>query len=236
MGLIKSQHAPTSLSPFSMKDVEDQARALLTGARRKAEQFLLAAQEEAEHLKAMAKAEGFAQGRQEGLEDGTRQGAEAGLKQALDEQSQALRDAVAALAEASQQIEQSRVALEAEALQDVVELSLAVARRVTKRQGEIDPAVLRENLRDAMRLVVHASDLRIAVHPTQRLTLDEALPALSLEFPQLAHVAIIEDPALSPGGCRVHTRGGKIDADLDAQLGRIVADLMPSREEQGVTA
>jgi flagellar assembly protein FliH len=152
------------------------------------------------------------------------------------EQSQALAEAVAALVEATQQIEQSRTALEAEALQDVVELSLAVARRVTKRQGELDPLVLQENLRDSLRLVVHAADLRVAINPSQRSTLDEALPALQLEFPQLAHVALVDDPAIAPGGCRIHTRGGKVEADLNAQLDRIVADLMPTAEESGVTA
>jgi flagellar assembly protein FliH len=236
MGLIKSQDAPTTLSAFSMKDVEQQARALLLAARRKAEQLLVAAQEEGEQIRAQAKAEGYKEGRQAGQDEGLRLGTETGRQQALAEHSQSLREAVAALVEASQQIEHSRVALEAEALQDVVELSLTVARRVTKRQGELDPLVLQENLRDALRLVVHAADLRIAIHPAQRATLDDALPVLHLEFPQLAHVAIIEDAALTSGGCRVHTRGGKVDADLGAQLDRIVADLMPSAEETGVTA
>jgi len=236
MGLIKSQDAPPTLSTFSMKDVEQQARALLLAARRKAEQLLVAAQEEGEKIRAQAKAEGFEEGRRSAIEEGMQQGMEAGQQQALMEKSQALGEAVATLVEASQQIEQSRAALEAEVLQDVVELSLAVARRVTKRQGELDPLVLQENLRDALRLVIHAADLRIAIHPSQHATLDEALPALQLEFPQLAHVAMIEDAALAPGGCRVLTRGGKIDADLDAQLDRIVADLMPAAEETGVTA
>jgi flagellar assembly protein FliH len=236
MGLIKSQDAPPTLAAFSMKDVEQQARALLLAARRKAEQLLAAAQEEGEQIRVQAKADGFEEGRRAALEEGLQQGMEAGRQEALLEQSQALGEAVTALVQATQQIEQSRAALEAEALQDVIELSLAVARRVTKRQGELDPLVLQENLRDALRLVVHAADLRIALHPSQRSTLDEALPALQLEFPQLAHVAIIEDAGLAPGGCRVHTRGGKIDADLNAQLDRIVADLMPSAEEAGVTA
>jgi flagellar assembly protein FliH len=219
-----------------MKDVEQQARALLLAARRKAEQLLVAAQDEGEQIRNQAKIEGFEEGRQAGTEEGLRLGTEAGRQEALTEQSQSLREAVAALVEATQQIEHSRAALEAEALQDVVELSLAVARRVTKRQGELDPLVLQENLRDALRLVIHAADLRVAINPSQRLSLDEALPALQLEFPQLAHVAIVEDAGITPGGCRIHTRGGKIDAGLGAQLDRIVADLMPGAEESGVTA
>ena len=235
MGLIKSQQAPPSLAAFSMKDVEDQARALLIGSRRKAEQLLLAAQQEAEKLKEQAALDGFEEGRQAGLEEGRRQGADAGKQQAQADHAQAMQQAVAALNEAMGQLDASSQLLETEALQDVIELSIAIARRVTKRQGLLDPQVMVENLRDAMRLVLHAADVRIAVNPAQRATLDEALPALQMEFPQLAHVAVIEDATIDAGGCRVHTRGGKIDADLDVQLDRIVSDLLPSPDEGGVT-
>ena len=101
MGLIKSQDAPTTLAAFSMKDVEQQARALLLAARRKAEQLLVAAQEEGEQIRAQSKAEGFEEGRRAAWEEGLQQGAEAGRQQALAEQSQALGEAVTALVEAT---------------------------------------------------------------------------------------------------------------------------------------
>ena len=233
MGLIKSESAPATMSPFSMKDVETQARALLAGARRAAERLLAEAQREGEALRAQAHAEGLESGRSEGREQGLAEGLEAGRQQALGEHSAALGAAVSALSEALQQFEASRRALEAEALQDVVQLATAIGRRVTKRQGAIDPQVLLDNAREAMRLVVHAADLRIAIHPSQRATLEEALPALGLEFPQLAHAAIIEDPELAPGGCRLMTPGGVVDAGLDAQLDRVIADLLPSTQEVG---
>jgi flagellar assembly protein FliH len=118
------------------------------------------------------------------------------------------------------------------ALSEVVELAVAVARRVTKRQGEIDPRVLEANLVEAMKLVVHAADVRIAVHPEQKAALLETLPRLKMQWPDLQHVELIEDANLSKGGCRVLTRNGEIDADLAGQLDRVVRELLPEAEGQ----
>jgi flagellar biosynthesis/type III secretory pathway protein FliH len=54
------------------------------------------------------------------------------------------------------------------------------------------------------------------------------LPLLRLEWPSLRHVELVEDATLSPGGCRVFTRGGRIDADLDEQLDRVIDELLPT--------
>jgi flagellar biosynthesis/type III secretory pathway protein FliH len=78
-----------------------------------------------------------------------------------------------------------------------------------------------------MKLVVQQIDLRIVVNPEQRAALDAALPKLGLKWPSLKHVEVMEDAALAPGGCRISTRQGSIDSDLDVQLDRVVADLLP---------
>jgi flagellar assembly protein FliH len=215
-----------------MRDVEDQAKALLVRARKAAERLLVEAQREGEEIRKRAHVEGLADGRREGLARGTEEGQKAGRQQAIDEQRAQIAAAVAALTAAAESIEMSRNDLESAALQEVVELSIAIARRVTKRQGLLDPAVLTENLREAMRIVVHAGDVKVAIHPAQRQTLDAVLPALKLQFPKVSHVELVDDDTLSPGGCRVFAGGGQVDADLEVQLDRVVADLLPERKDE----
>ena len=41
------------------------------------------------------------------------------------------------------------------------------------------------------------------------------------------HVELTDDATLAPGGCRIYTRGGRVDAALDEQLDRVIADLLP---------
>lgn len=231
MGLIKSSNAPASLSPFSMRDIEMQARAILEKARQQADTLLAAAQTAAESLKVEARAEGLEQGRLEGQAAGTEAGKEAGAAQALAEHQSALSAAFATLKAAVHNLEAQRVDLETTALSEVVELAIAVARRVTKRQGLIDPAVLTANLEEAMKVVVHSADVRIALHPDQKRTLDEALPKLRLQWPEVHHVELIEDGSICPGGCRVHCGQGEVSADLEGQLDRVVEDLLPAGTE-----
>jgi flagellar assembly protein FliH len=227
MGLIKANLAPSTLQPFSMKDVEEVARGILLRARRKAEELIAAAQQEGEAIKEQARAEATQAGFDHGFAEGSQQGAEAGRQQAMEEHGKQLTEVVRALTQAAGELSARRDELETEALREVVGLAAAVARRVTKRQGLIDEEVLAANLSDAMRLVVAAADVSIAVHPDQRKTLEEALPRLRLEWPALRHVELTEDPALAPGGCRVCTRGGAVDAGLDEQLDRVIDELMP---------
>ena len=227
MAVIKAQHAPASLQPFSMKDVEEAARGILLRARRQAEQLLAAAQQEGEALKEQARADGTREGFEQGFAEGAQQGAESGRQQAMEEHRAQLADAVRSLTTAAAELDARRHELETEALREVVSLSAAIARRVTKRQGLIDNEVLAANLSEAMRLAVGAADVRLAFHPEQRKTLEAALPLLRIEWPSLRHVELVEDATLSPGGCRVFTRGGRVDADLGEQLDRVIDELMP---------
>jgi flagellar biosynthesis/type III secretory pathway protein FliH len=48
-----------------------------------------------------------------------------------------------------------------------------------------------------------------------------------MSWPALKHVELMDDPSLSPGGCRILTGGGVIDAELNAQVDRIAAELLP---------
>ncbi|HWE03151.1 MAG TPA: FliH/SctL family protein [Tepidisphaeraceae bacterium] len=234
MGLIKSSTTPLTASPFSLADIEDAAKRVLLRARQQADQLLAAAQSEATQLKATAKVLGLAEGVREGTARGLEQGHKAGEQQALKENAVQLQNAIAALSKAATVLDQTRCELEASALAEVVKLAIAIARRVTKRQGLIEPEVFTANLEEAMKLVVQQVDLRIAIHPSQRKTLDAALPALGLKWPSLKHLEIVEEPAIEPGGCRISTRHGSIDADLNVQLDRVAADLLPiPREASG---
>jgi flagellar assembly protein FliH len=230
MGLIKSDHSPSGLLPFSMKDIEKQAQAIVLRARQQAEQIVAAAREESEQLKRQALAVGLSQGRQEGYAKGQQEGLKAGTDKAYAEQKAQLTALVAALTQASQQINAQRRELEAAAVNDVLNLAIIIAERVTKRQGVLDPQVAVANVEEAMKIVVHASDLRIAIHPNQRKALDEALPKLRVHWPSLEHVELVVDETLEPGGCRLYTTHGQVDGDLNEQLRRIAVDLLPGEE------
>jgi flagellar assembly protein FliH len=226
MGLIKSDNAPPTLSPFSMRDIESQANAIIVRAKQQAARILAEAQRIGEGVKLEAQQQGAVEGRAIGLQEGTRQGLEAGKQQALAEHRESLTKLVSALTTAATEIDASRRQLESQAASDVVRLAVAIARKVTHRAA-LDPAVMTANVSEAMRLAIRASDVRIAVHPSQRKALDDALPSLRMNWPALKHVELVNDDTLAPGGCRIFTGGGVIDADLNGKIDRIAAELLP---------
>jgi flagellar assembly protein FliH len=233
MAVIKAEHAPVqSMTPFSMADIERHAKSIVVAARGRAERLILAAQQEAEDLKRAAHAQALVDGKKEGIVRGIEEGRAMGREQSLNEQRQQLSSTLAALTDAVQQLDASRIHLESEAKTAVVRLAIAIADRVTKRMGRLDTAVAEANIDEALRLVVQSADVRIAVHPSQKATLTELLPRLQAKWPNLKHVDLIADGTLTPGGCRLFSAGGgQVDADLDLQLERIAKELLPSTDE-----
>jgi flagellar assembly protein FliH len=228
MGLIKASVAPPSMAPFSMRDVEAQAQAIVLRAKEQADKLLATAAVQAADIRKQAQTRGMEDGRKAGVAQGLKDGGKTGHDQALNENRAALAALIKSLTASVQELENSRRDLEVAGLREVVDLATAIARRITKRQGALDPAVLSENLKEAMKLAVHAADVRIAVHPSQMKILEAELPNLKMTWPQLQHVALAEDAGLALGGCRIFTTHGQVDGSLEAQLDRVVNDISPA--------
>src|SRR5690242_8896787 len=101
MGLIKSSNVPTTTSPFSLRDVENHAKAMLVRAREQAEALLATAQQEGEVLRQQAYEDGLAEGRRDGRKQGELEGTKAGAQQALADHQQQLATLITALSTAA---------------------------------------------------------------------------------------------------------------------------------------
>lgn len=227
MGLIKSANTPSSAVPFSMRDVEEHARTILVAARTQAEALIAEAQAEGEAIKQRMASEGMALGRQEGLARGAEEGRKSGHEAALAEHRESLTELAAALTTAGEDLDQARKRLETSAVREVIELAIAIARRVTHRQAANDPQVMLANVQEAVKLAVGSTDVRIIVHPKQLRTLEDELPQLKARWTNISHIELAGDESIGLGGCRIGTKVGDIHAEMDTQLDRIVADLLP---------
>jgi flagellar assembly protein FliH len=219
MAVIRPKKSEQMPLFFSIRDAEEEAQQIVETGRAK-----LRAEVEA------ARREGIEQGKAQGYEAGLAEGRGAGRDAALEEYRQRLADATAALACADSELAKARNELQAQVLDDCVELALAVARRIIKTQVQLDPQVLSANLDAAVKLVIGSKRLRIAFHPHDQATVNEAIAHLKLSYPELEGAKLIEDPALSRGGCRIYTEHGLVDADIAAQLDRLIEQIRPGSE------
>lgn len=211
--------------PFSLRDVERQAAAIMARAQQQAAQLLDAAQREAEQLRRAAHAQGLAEGKAEGHKLGVEQGVAAGRQQALVEHRAQLTALVETLSAAAAEVDRSRQQLLHDAMNDVVGLAVAVARKAVGAFAVNRPEVTTDTVLSALRLVVGQNDVRIAIHPTHQQAFEQALPALRLRWPALQHVQVTPDEGVAPGGARIFTRHGEVDATLDSMIDRIAREL-----------
>ena len=231
MPVLKSDAEAKPFVEFSMTDIEREAAAILEGAKRRAVAMQQLGREQAAKAKQEGYDAGYADGEKTGREAGHAAGREEGRREAHAEHAAKLGELAEALDCMLRTFNKEREKLAARAGGDVPRLAVAVAERVVKRAGAFDPRVCIENSTAALRLVMRAHDVKIAVHPDDGEVVRSLLPDLGRRWPALTHVEMIEDPELTRGGCRVHTEGGLVDADLQSQLDRIARDLVPGDDE-----
>lgn len=225
MPLIKNVNAPQSVVRFTLRDFEAEACEALERARQEAASVIAEAHARAQEIESAARDHGKADGWRQGYNEGR----DLGRAEALEQHAQEIRDLLAAFNNATRALQNFRGQVEHAAVGDAIELAVAIAERIAKRRGIIDPGMLLNNVQAALNLVGRSGVARVAIHPSQGATLTEILPQLQSEWPSIEHADIVEDESVAPGGCRVFTGQGHIDADLQAQLDRIALKLLPER-------
>ncbi len=230
MPVLKSSSPSTdtrAFVAFSLMDIEREAASLLEGAKRRAAAIVQHAREEAEVARKKGYETGYEEGKRNGHADGHVEGQAIGKREAFAEHTVKLNDLAEVLQTTLRTFNTEREQLAARAGSEVPQLAVAVAARVVKRAGAFDPQVCIANSTAALRLVMRAHDVKLHVHPDDFSLIKATLPELKRRWPALTHIELTEDATLMRGGCRVTTEGGLIDADLQMQLDRIAADLIP---------
>jgi flagellar assembly protein FliH len=224
-GVIRKERVAAA-SAFSFADLERQAADVLAHARAQAAAILAEAESQAAALCAAREAEarerGLAEGRREGLEQITR---EASAKAAADARDR-LNKLAAALEAALREFEQQRHNLLADAEHGLIELALAIARRVCKHDAARSSAAAAANAHALLALVQHQADAELLLNPADFAALHEALAALTQSAARMSHVKLAADESVTRGGCRLRGVHGELDATLETQLDRIAAALL----------
>ena len=145
---------------------------------------------------------------------GFNQGEKAGYDSARKKIEPVLQGLTSALAA----LDQIRQARHRGAEKEIVELSLAIAKKVIHREVTCDPAVIVSVTKAALEKAGEQEGLRIKMSPSDidflnRIDFNEQ------EFTDhLGGLHIVADETLQPGGCVIETDCGDIDARIEKQL------------------
>jgi len=121
--------------------------------------------------------------------------------------------------------------LDAEVERELLNLAMALARQIVRRELKTDPTQIIGIIRDAITaLPVAARDVRVHLHPEDATVMRENLAPTESERAW----AIVEDPVMARGGCQITTTTSRIDARLETRLNTILSELMGTERHTAV--
>lgn len=165
-----------------------------------------------EELQQQAREEAFAQGRREGLEAGKKE-----IRARVHELETLMQTLARPLEQVDAQIEEQ-----------LVQLALAVAKQLIRRELKTDPGQVLAVVREAMAaLPLAARAVRLHMHPEDAALVREMLALNDSE----RGWQIVEDPVLSRGGCKVSSDTSQIDASVERRLHTVIANVLGGQRE-----
>jgi flagellar assembly protein FliH len=198
---------------FSFSDLHGQANDYLESVRQEAGKIVQQAHRDAERIRKQAEAAG-------------RKAAESAIEQILDEKvARRMETLLPALEQVVAQLNDAKGELLAQWERSATQVISAIAARVIRREVTRESAIALDLVAEALRLATGSTDVTLHVNPTDYANMGPAIEQLSKTLCGLAPNQIVADPAISAGGCRVETKFGTIDQQIESQLRRIEEDL-----------
>lgn len=231
MALIRQSDKSSPLTDaivYRLGDLVREGTQLREKTTREVESMIAEAKSERNRLIADGRDEGLKQGREQGFREGFAKGEEEGRAQAIATISKELASLLDGWNKTLDEFERGRDALLLEARTEVLRLAVEIGRAVVKREIELRPEAVIEQVEAALRMVVRPSRVRLAIHPDDRPLVETALPGLLSRCANATHVEIEENTAGGRGSCIVRMAGGEVDARIGVQLERIVQAIVPS--------
>lgn len=156
-----------------------------------------------------------------------------GMKQGKRQAEDELAKVSEAMAQALLTTGSLRCKLLREAEEDLLKLSVLIARKVMLREFACDPGILEGLVRGALELAADGGEVVVRLNPAEY-----EVVAQCREFKELLSekrcITLKGDPAVGRAGCVVETVRGNIDAGMDAQLDEIFRRLTEERTARRV--
>ncbi len=177
-----------------------------------------------EKEKAVAERVHFAKGYEDGLAAGRRE---------MESQAAKLRARVAQLDSIIGSLAKPFEELDIEVEKQLTLLALTVGKQMVRRELKTDPGQVIGVIRQCVgRLPAASRDVRVHLHPDDAAVVRELLATPGTDRAW----SIVEDPAMTRGGCIVRTDVSQIDARLDARLNAVVAAAFGDERAPGARA
>jgi flagellar assembly protein FliH len=198
---------------FSFGDMRGRADEYLAMVRAEAAKIVQKAHQDSEQIRRQAEAAG-------------RKAAEKAIDRLLDEKVARRMDSLLpALEKTAAALDDAKGELLQHWEQSVVQVATAIAGRIIRREIAAQPEIALDIVAETLRLATSASEITVHVSPSDHEHLGSQIARLADTLCRVAPTAIVPDPDVTSGGCKVTTRYGEIDQRIESQLKRIEEEL-----------
>ncbi len=215
-------------------------------AQIKAEQAGLVTAGELESMHQKAYEAGFNQGKEDGFKQAFEQGFEQGRQQGVEQGQKDVKLIINRFEQIMKFLSDPIAQVNADVEQELINLSLATAKQIVRREISMDPGQIVAVIKQALNaLPSSAKNIKVYLHPDdaqiarKNLSLsaeqvfkegslnndgsnNDGLNNDSHEFPW----KIIEEPTITRGGCEIKTEFSQIDASLESRIAEISASIL----------
>jgi flagellar assembly protein FliH len=157
-------------------------------------------------------------------EQAYRKGFDEGQKAALESQREQVESAVKGLEQAVVHIQNMRNEIYHTLEREVVELALAIARKVVCQEVKTNKDVVVCVAKEALSRVEAPGIIKIRINPADFQFIQETKNQISTLLEHVDKVTFEAEDSISSGGCVIETNLGEIDARIEKQL-RVVEEM-----------
>lgn len=196
-----------------------QAEDLEKKAQEKAEAIIKKAQEETEEEKKNVLAKAREKGEQEGLKKG---------QEKMDREIERI------LTELEKKLENGKKARRESliaAQKDILELALAISKRIIKEESQLNPEIIMGNIEEAVKRINDKENIAFVISPKDLEVVEKNKEIIIQKVAGLKYIRILEDPNIERGGLVIETNYGTIDATLSSMTAQLEKTI---RHEAGI--
>ena len=120
--------------------------------------------------------------------------------------------------------------LKEEQEQDILAFIITLTRKIIDTELEINNQIVLNILKNALNLLNEREEIKILVNPQDWLIVKENINYLKLRIDLPPNIEIVNNNTITRGGCRIESKSGSIDADIDTQFEEIKRKLLKYAE------
>ncbi|MBI4753445.1 hypothetical protein HY793_03640 [Candidatus Desantisbacteria bacterium] len=201
--------------------IKQEANAILEEAKESVKKItsetVARGEEQAEDIRHQAHEQGFTVGKQEGYD--------AGYKIVQEKFQALLAQIEMVLTEAKKEKERIFQKAQEDMSEEIVELSILIAKKIIKTETANNRDIIIANIKDALSKMKSQGEITIRVNLVDFQHVESMKDELLGIASGLKGIHFHDDPSIEPGGCKIETTLGIIDATISAQMERVEEEL-----------